>query len=339
MFDAKNKIIENQPPSKSNNLTRRLVYGLLFGFLVFLALVLIGDLRQVSHQVLSFRWSYFPLVIALTLVNYLLRFIKWNFYLGQVGVKDFSHLESARLFVAGFPLAVTPGKVGEALKGFWLKQKTGIPAARGVSVVLAERISDGLGVLALSTLGVIAYPQYWPVFAIVLLALLSVIVLSQIRSLSLYLIHWGERLPVVGRYAHSLQEFYEGSFTLFQPRAVVYAVSLGIISWFAEGVGLYIILLGLGLPPSTELLSIAVFILSFSTVIGAISALPGGLGATEVSVTGMLVLLLGLNTGTATAATLLIRFATLWFGVGLGLIFWSFSRDLLGQSKVAYEPK
>lgn len=339
MVDAKNKIIENQPTFKSNSLTRRLVYGLLFGFLVFLALVLIGDLRQVSHQVLAFRWSYFPLVITLTLVNYLLRFIKWNFYLGQVGVKDFSRLESARLFVAGFPLAVTPGKVGEALKGFWLKQKTGIPAARGVSVVLAERISDGLGVLALSTLGVIAYPQYWPIFAIVLLALLSVIVLSQIRPLSLYLIHWGGRLPVLGRYAHSLQEFYEGSFTLFQPRALVYAVSLGIISWFAEGVGLYIILLGLGLPPSAELLSIAVFILSFSTVIGAISALPGGLGATEISVTGMLLLLLGLNAGTATAATLLIRFATLWFGVGLGLIVWSFSRDLLGQSKVSFETK
>ncbi|MFU8772569.1 MAG: lysylphosphatidylglycerol synthase transmembrane domain-containing protein, partial [Anaerolineales bacterium] len=221
------------------------------------------------------------------------------------------------------------GKVGEALKGLWLKKKVGIPAARGVSVVLAERISDGLGVLALSTLGVIAYPQYWPVFAVVLFALVSVIVLSQIRPLALSLIHIGERLPVISRFAHLLQEFYEGSFALFRPRATFIAVSLGIVSWFAEGVGMYIILIGLGLPPSGELLSIAVFILSFSTVIGAISALPGGLGATEVSVTGMLVLLLGLGTGIATAATLLVRLTTLWFGVGLGLIVWSFSRDLL----------
>jgi hypothetical protein len=44
----------------------------------------------------------------------------------------------------------------------------------------------------------------------------------------------------------------------------------------------------------------------------------------------MLILLLGLDAGTATAATLLIRFATLWFGVGLGLIVWAFSKDLLG---------
>jgi len=44
---------------------------------------------------------------------------------------------------------------------------------------------------------------------------------------------------------------------------------------------------------------------------------------------GMLVLLLGMGTDTATAATLLIRFATLWFGVALGLGVWAISPDLL----------
>lgn len=333
MNEPNHKVTENEESIGSNNLIRRLTIGLIFGFFVFLALVLVGDLNQVSGEMLSFRWSYFPLVIALTLVNYLLRFFKWHFYLHQVGVKEISYLESARLFVAGFPLAVTPGKVGEALKGFWLKQKTGIPAARGISVVLAERISDGIGVLALSTLGVIAYPQYWPVFAVVLIALVSVIVFSQIRPIALSLIRLSSRLPVAGRFSHSMHEFYEGSFALFRPYATLYAIGLGIISWFSEGVGLYIILLGLGMSPSGELLSIAVFIYAFSTVIGAISALPGGLGATEVSVTGMLVVLLGLGAGTAAAATLLIRFTTLWFGVGIGLFVWSFSPDLLGQAK------
>lgn len=73
--------------------------------------------------------------------------------------------------------------------------------------------------------------------------------------------------------------------------------------------------------------------LSFSTVIGAISTLPGGLGAAEASIAGMLILLLSLGTGTAAAATLLIRFATLWFGVGLGVLVWIVSPDLLGISQ------
>jgi uncharacterized protein (TIRG00374 family) len=307
-----------------------LVPGLLFGFLILLVLLLLGDLRAILAHMQAFRWAFYPLVLLLTLVNYVLRFVKWHFYLGQIGVRDFPLLESARLFVAGFPLAVTPGKVGEALKGVWIKQKTGVPAARGVSVVLAERISDGMGVTLLSTFGVIAYPQYWPAFAVVLFGLVSVIVISQIRPLALGLIRIGENLPVVNRFAHLLHEFYEGSFALFRPRATLVAVGLGTISWFAEGVGLYYILVGLGVPPGGQTLSIAVFVMAFSTVIGAVSALPGGLGATEASVAGMLVLLLGLQTDVAAVATLLIRFATLWFGVAIGLVAWIFSRDLLG---------
>jgi len=68
-------------------------------------------------------------------------------------------------------------------------------------------------------------------------------------------------------------------------------------------------------------------------VVGAVSALPGGLGAAEASISGMLILLLGIHADSAAAATLLIRFATLWFGVGLGLIVWIFSRELLGLAK------
>ncbi|HJW90581.1 MAG TPA: lysylphosphatidylglycerol synthase transmembrane domain-containing protein [Anaerolineales bacterium] len=318
-----------KPHSNRSSLTRRLIPGLIFGFLVLLALLLAGDLRQVSGRLLTFHWAYYPLAILLTLVNYSLRFVKWQYYLAQIGVRDFPVLESARLFVAGFPLAVTPGKVGEALKGVWLKKQTGIPAARGVSAVLAERISDGLGVLALSTLGVIAYPRYWPAFAVVLAGLLGVIVISQIRPLALGLIGLGERLPLISRFAHLLHEFYAGSFALFRPRATLVAVALGTVSWFAEGVGLYLILIGLGASPGGDTFSISVFVMAFSTVIGAVSALPGGLGATEASLAGMLVFLLSLPAGTATAATLLIRFATLWFGVALGLVAWLFSRDLL----------
>ncbi len=320
---------ETTSHSKNTSLTRKLVPGLLFGLLVFAGLILVGDIRQIGDEVRGFPWLIFPLVLGLTLWNYILRFIKWHYFLRQVGVRQLPVLESARLFVAGFPLAVTPGKIGETLKGVWLNQLTDIPTARGVSVVLAERISDGLALLILSTVGVIAYRRYWPAFAIVLGLLLGVVIISQIRPLSEYLLGIGVRLPLVNRFAHSVNEFYEGSSTLFRPWTTFISVSLGTISWLAEGIGFYLILIGFGVAPGTATLSIAIFVLSFSTVIGAISALPGGLLATDASIIGMLILLLDMDANTAGAATLLIRFATLWFGVGLGLITWIFSRDLL----------
>jgi len=300
-------------------------------------MALLGDIRQVGGRLASFRWSYYPLVLGFTLFNYTLRFYKWHYYLRQVGVRDFSWLDSARLFVAGFPLAITPGKVGEAMKGVWLNRATGLPIARGVSVVVAERISDGLAVMVLSTLGVIAYPQYWPAFAFVLFILLGIVIVSQIRPLALAILSLGERLPLVKNVSNHLREFYEASYALFRPKPALVGIGLGSLSWLGEGIGMYFILLGLGVPSGWNMLSIAVFTLSFSIVIGAASALPAGLGASEISIVGMLALLLGLSADLSAAATLLIRFATLWFGTSLGLFVWLTSPRLFGLAQEKLE--
>ncbi|MDI6695313.1 MAG: lysylphosphatidylglycerol synthase transmembrane domain-containing protein [Anaerolineales bacterium] len=325
------KLRATLPPA----LFRRMAGGLIFGFVILLLLMLFGDIRQVGQQVFNFHWGLYPIVLALTFFNYTLRCFKWHYYLKQVGVRSYPLWRSARLFVAGFPLAVTPGKVGEALKAVWLNRETGAPIATGIAVVLAERISDGLAVLALSTFGVIAYPQFWPAFAAILILLLAIVIASQIRPLALWGISQSARLPVIGRVSPRLLEFYEGSFAVFRPKASLTAVALGTVSWLGEGIGFYLILLGLGMSPSRELASMAIFILAFSTVVGAASTLPGGLGAAEASIAGMLMMLLTLPVEISAAATLLIRFATLWFGVSLGMVVWLFSPDLLGLVKNA----
>jgi len=254
--------------------------------------------------------------------------VKWHYYLGLVGASDLSIRESARIFVAGFPLAVTPGKAGEALKATWLKRAAGTPTSKGLMVVVAERISDGLAVLLLSTLGVLAYRQYWPIFSIVAGALIGVILISQVRSLGRRMIAFSRKIPLIRRLADPLSEFYEGAYDLFRPRAILVAVTLGTVAWLGEGVAMYLVLLGLGVAPTPYALGMAVFVLSFSTIVGAISALPGGLVAAEGSIAGMLTLLLGLSASTAASATLIIRFATLWFGVGLGLLVWLTAKGL-----------
>ena len=60
-------------------------------------------------------------------------------------------------------------------------------------------------------------------------------------------------------------------------------------------------------------------IYAWSTIVGGISAIPGGLVGTEVSMLAFLVNI-GLEKGQAVSAVLLIRLATLWFAVVLGLV-------------------
>jgi uncharacterized protein (TIRG00374 family) len=242
------------------------------------------------------------------------------------------------LFVAGFTMAVSPGKVAEVLKSVVLKQMVGTPVSRSAPVVLAERLSDGLAMLLLASAGVVAYPQYWPIFALVVGGLLIGIVIVQIRPLALQLLGLIGRIPLVSRFASELETFYESSYELLKLRNLAFAVGLGTVSWAGEGVAFYLILLGLGLPPSADLLFQAIFILAFSTIIGAVSGLPGGLGAAEVSVGAMLQSLVGLGRSLAGTATLLIRFCTLWFGVLLGLFsLIIFRRRLFAQNPNEFE--
>jgi uncharacterized protein (TIRG00374 family) len=116
--------------------------------------------------------------------------------------------------------------------------------------------------------------------------------------------------------------FLGASETLLRPRQLVAGSVLGFFAWGAECLALYVVQRGLGVPGSWHLLLVAVFVMATSTLLGAVSMLPGGLGVADASVATMLLVLLDgdvMTRGVAAAAALLIRFATLWFGTLIGL--------------------
>ena len=101
-----------------------------------------------------------------------------------------------------------------------------------------------------------------------------------------------------------------------QVRALITATLLGVVAWASEGIALYLILKGLGVEDG---LWLSVPVYAWSTIVGGLSAIPGGLVGTEVSMLAFLVNM-GLAKGEAASAVLLIRLATLWFAVLLGLM-------------------
>ena len=62
------------------------------------------------------------------------------------------------------------------------------------------------------------------------------------------------------------------------------------------------------------------FIYATSTLAGALIPVPGGLGITEGSLKEQLVVIGKVNAAAASAATILVRFATLWFAVLVGFV-------------------
>jgi uncharacterized protein (TIRG00374 family) len=324
----------------SADLTRKLIYSLVFALLVYIGLALWSDWNELTQALTDFPWLWLPAVVALTLVNYVCRLFKWQWYLRLLGV-PIARDDSTRIFGIGMLMVMTPGKAGEFLKSYMVKNVTGTPMSVTAPAVLAERMTDGLAMLVLASLGLFAFPYptaRW-VAAITSLCLLAAIILIQIRPLALWALGIGRRLPVVKRFADQLFTFYESSYLIFGPRNLLIALAIGLISWSAEGIAYYLVLLGFGAPASGETLLIAIFIFSISTVIGAVFAMPGGLGGVEGSLLFLSTSLLGLDRASGTAAALLIRFCTLWMGVGIGVVsFTLWSRLLAGADQVRRQP-
>ena len=304
-------------------LTRQIRTGIVFSFvlacMVITAIALYADVPRVLGALASFRWQYLPLILGLTLFNYFCRFFKWQYYLKRLDVK-IAWLKSLLIFISGLSMAITPGKVGELLKSYLLKRTTGEPISRTSPIIVAERLSDGLAMLLLATTGLVLYRFGWEVMLVLLVVGLTGIMIIQNRRLSLAILSFGERLPVLARIAHLMRTFYESSYTLLQWRPLLLAVSIGFISWSGECAALYFVFTGLGIAANLDLFIKATFILSVSSLIGSASGLPGGLGTADGSMLGLTRLLVTTSATLGGAATLLIRLCTLWFGLGLGVI-------------------
>lgn len=298
-----------------DRLLRRLLLSLGLGFAVLVALSLYADLPRLVEAFGRFHWAYLPAVLGLTVFNYGLRFVKWEYYLGLIGARP-GRADSLTIFLSGFSMVMTPGKVGEVLKSVLLRRAVGTPISRSVPVLLAERLSDGLAMLLLASTGLALYSYGRPVLLFILALAVGVVLAVQYPPFVAGALGLAARVPILAPRIQHLAAFYESAQALLGLRPMALAVMLGFFSWGAESVAFFLVLVGLGLSPDALLLVKATFILATSTLIGASSMLPGGLGAAEGSITWML--LADLAREEAAAATILIRFCTLWFGVLLG---------------------
>src|SRR5690242_11364442 len=131
-----------------------------------------------------FDWAMLPAVLGFTLLNYVLRWAKWDYYLRRMGMgQSVGYGDSGLLFTSGMVMAVTPGKVGEVLKSYLLKRINGTSISASAPIVLAERVTDGIAMLLLMGFGLTLYAPARPAF--VVLVVLTIVGLLMLQSLPL----------------------------------------------------------------------------------------------------------------------------------------------------------
>ena len=180
-----------------NGIRNRLLASMILGVLVFAGLLAYGDFAKIGSSLSEFRWELLPLILFVTLGNYLLRFVKWEFYLRQIGVTGLNRWDSFLIYFSGLGMTVTPGKVGEWLKSYLLKEIHGTPVTKSAPILLAERMTDGLGLLVIAVVGLFVFgPQYWPVAALFAVGSVAVVAVARHRTLSHAILRRGEAARV-----------------------------------------------------------------------------------------------------------------------------------------------
>jgi uncharacterized protein (TIRG00374 family) len=325
-------VAQQQRPGATQGLVRKVLIGTLLGALVFAALSLYADVNELRASLGAFRWSAFALALLLASGNYGLRYVRWQYYLRRIDVR-IAHGESLLVFLSGFVMGVTPGKLGEVFKSLLLYESREISIARTAPIVVAERLTDLVALVLLTAIGSLSFAQGVPIAIAGAIAVALVLVASSFRPFGELLLSISERLPLIKRIAPRLREAYESLFVLTRPIPLLFATLLATISWGLECLALFVLLAalpggGLSVPASS-------FAYSASTVAGALSMMPGGLGVTEAGMTGLIQALShgAIASADATAATMLTRLATLWWAVLVGAVALAFFRRWLAQSR------
>jgi uncharacterized protein (TIRG00374 family) len=296
---------------------------------LYALLSLLVGWRDLGRRFVAYPVAHLPALAGLSLANYVLRFLRWELYRRRCGIV-LRLGQSAALFFATFVMVITPGKLGELFKATFLLERHGTPLSRGIPILVAERLFDFLGVLTLAAVGLALWqgPLVGLQVSLAVAALLPLAVVA-LRSVRLqrFLLRRAAAAPRFSGHLDAVSRAIERFRGLTSPKLSALALLLSLLAWLAECGSLWLVCRGFATPIAS---ADALFIYAAATLAGTLVFLPGGLGGTEAT----LILLLsgqGLAQDAAVSAALLVRLATLWLAVGLGLLsFWLGRRYLTG---------
>lgn len=296
---------------------RNLSIILVFVCVLYIGMILFAEPAKIFSAFSKMSALSWLLILSCSFSNYLLRFMRWHYYLRYL-----KHPIPLTLhflyYMAGFALTLTPAKVGETIRSTYLAQHA-VPYTQSLAVFFSERFLDVV-VIALLSLFVLQFENtehhyhYFIVISVVVVVSFIPLLRQTFVTRSLSAVADKISLQPIRTLLQHLSRLLTTARTLFAYQPIYIGLLLGSIAWLIQGLAFYFILTTLDINISLQQ-SIGIY--AISLLAGAVSFIPGGIGTTEAVMT-LLLTLLGADTPTAIAAALISRLSTLWFAVALG---------------------
>jgi uncharacterized protein (TIRG00374 family) len=286
-------------------------------FLFFIAVRLDIDLNAIGRQLRSANVPYLALAVAVHYTTFLFRGLRWRLLLNNAradGEESAGIFQCSQLVLLGwFANSVVWMRLGDAYRAYLYRQECCAPFVRTVGTILTERLLDIATIvmlLAVSLPFLVRAEQggAWTVAATAaaLLGILTLVLLfiaatrERGEGVLRCLVSW---LPVrmSGWLLERYHQFRDGA--LLSLRLVPLAAVWGLLGWLAEVARFYLVAQALDIHLSPALVVFATVANSLLTL----APTPGGVGAVEAGLAGLLKQLSTLATPTVAALVLVDR--------------------------------
>ena len=296
--------------------TKRTISIIIISALFYTIFSLITDIQKISNEFASIDIFYIPLILGFHFLAMGIRSIRQKVFFDSLNIK-LSTKQNIKLYFAGMSLMVTPGGSGELIKNRILKEKFGHSYTKTIPVLLAEKYHNMLSVIPILFFFLLFKESYeiLTITSIIAVILFCIFLIVKNQKLCLNTMSKIPRKWILKEIPDNTSSFYDSLLILFKGKTVFSGLSIGIIAWLADAVAVYFCFLAFDLNFDFIYTTLTNFA---PMVVGTILFIPGGLGVTELGMTGLL-LQSGVLLSTASALVLFIRFMITWSSVIVGI--------------------
>ena len=305
-------------------LDNRLILVLVAVVGIYAVFLFTSDFGIISEKISNFKVNYLPLILFLVSASLVPLIIKWHFLLKNSEV-DIPLTKSIAVFFSGVAFEITPGQIGALIKSQILKTSYNIPRTKTVPIVIVEKVYDLIGAILASVIGIIILGMEIYLIAIAISVLAFIFFFMYYKPASELFFNRITKLKFFSKYVENLPEFYKIVKKSTNVKAATICILLALTYWFMVSAAAYYTLISFDVNILDYLKVLAIY--STSTLLGAISFIPAGIGITEGSIAGLFTLN-GIDVSTALILAVMIRIFTLWYSVSVGFIALKFTGGL-----------
>lgn len=299
------------------------------GFIIIYVLfVMFSDVAILAEKFQSMNLTYVIIGIGVVFFSVFLKGLRWFMMLKHLDI-TIELKSSMMIYFSGTAFGLTPVTLGEVMKSHYLKRLVHTPISTSAPTILIERFYDLFAILLLSFFALFVIGTYNDFIFIGFAFLAFSLFLIYQKKIFLKLLIKTKPIPILGKISEKLIPIVDVVFTLTKPKSMITNLPISIIAWLIESTVLYFILLAFDIDLSIITSS---FIFVASTLLGSISFLPGGIGATEGGLLGLLYLE-NISYTDALGPVLMIRIIVLWMTIIFGLIINRITENTILKNK------